>query len=141
MKTRWLTSAKHRAYQKTWRKKNHELVKAYKRKHVRLKSLQDPGSLRRNRRRYHLKTKYGLALEQYEAMLTAQNGVCAVCLQGEHSLRRGTLKSLDVDHCHKTGQVRGLLCSACNASLGLLKEDPLRIKALLDYIERSQDVR
>jgi 5-methylcytosine-specific restriction endonuclease McrA len=87
-------------------------------------------------RKWHLKTMYGLTLEQYEAMLIAQHGVCAVCRQPETALRRGTVKSLDVDHNHTTNQIRGLLCSACNNSLGMLREDPLRIRALAEYIER-----
>jgi hypothetical protein len=87
-------------------------------------------------RKWHLKTNYGLTLEQYSEMFLAQNGVCAVCHNPDTGLRRGTVKSLDVDHNHKTNEIRGLLCSACNASLGLLKEDPLRIRALAAYIER-----
>ena len=69
-------------------------------------------------------------------MLLSQNGVCAVCRQPETSVRRGTIKSLDVDHNHVTGIVRKLLCSACNSALGILREDPLRIRALAEYIER-----
>lgn len=87
-------------------------------------------------RKWHLKVLYGLTVEQYDAMFLAQRGLCAVCRRPETSLRRGKVKSLDVDHNHETGQVRELLCGACNPALGLLKEDPLRIRALADYIER-----
>src|SRR6185312_3236559 len=69
---------------------------------------------------YELQTKYGISLEQYEEMLARQGGGCAVCGTQPGKQR------LDVDHCHETGVVRGLLCRACNVSLGALKEDPER---------------
>lgn len=113
-----------------------ERVKKTARKaYLKWRTTADPAVLRRYHRQYHLRSNYDISLEQYEEMLSAQNGVCAICKQPESSLRRGTFKSLDVDHNHATGAVRGLLCSACNASLGLLREDPIRIQALLDYIE------
>lgn len=87
-------------------------------------------------RKWHLKTNYGLTVEQYAEMYAVQGGVCAVCRRPETILRRGKVKSLEVDHNHETGQIRELLCGACNPALGLLKEDPLRIRALADYIER-----
>jgi hypothetical protein len=115
-----------------WRKNHPELHKENQKKYKgRYKD-----RLRVACRKWHLKTNYGLTLEQYSEMFLAQNGVCAVCHNPDTGLRRGTVKSLDVDHNHKTNEVRGLLCSACNASLGLLKEDPLRIRALATYIER-----
>lgn len=96
----------------------------------------DPVVLRRDHRRFYLNHHYGLSLERYEEMLAEQNGVCAICKLPELSIRRGTYKSLDVDHNHATDAIRGLLCSACNSSLGLLREDPIRIQAMLAYIER-----
>ena len=71
--------------------------------------------------------KFGLTLEQYERMLTQQDGRCAICKE--------IPERICVDHCHRTGAVRGLLCSGCNTALGLLKEDLLRIYALADYIK------
>lgn len=88
-----------------------------------------------------LKHTYGLSIEEYNLMLKQQNGVCACC--GKPEARRSGRRrrsdtetsSLHVDHCHTTGAVRGLLCSECNQALGLLGEDPDRVKALLKYIE------
>ena len=71
--------------------------------------------------------KYGLTIEQYEQMLAQQNGRCATCKE--------IPERMCVDHCHRTGAVRGLLCSGCNTALGFLKEDLLRIYALADYIK------
>lgn len=74
--------------------------------------------------RVALLSKFGLTLEQYEDMLTAQGGVCKICRQPERTKRR-----LAVDHNHTTGKVRGLLCAQCNTRLGHL-ESEFYVKAL-----------
>jgi hypothetical protein len=63
-----------------------------------------------------LKAKYGLTVGEYDAMVEAQQGVCAICKGAVVSKRR-----LAVDHCHESGKVRGLLCVPCNAALGVLE--------------------
>lgn len=63
------------------------------------------------RRVYHVRHAYGLEPEQVAGLLVAQNNACAICLQP-------FLKSPNVDHCHTTGRVRGLLCRECNVGLG-----------------------
>jgi hypothetical protein len=63
-------------------------------------------------RRHRLKTLFDLTPEEYEIMLAAQGGVCAICT------RPPKTKRLAVDHNHKTGEVRGLLCARCNQILG-----------------------
>lgn len=60
-----------------------------------------------------------------------QNGVCPSC--GDE-LIVGTKNGAHVDHCHATGQVRGILCGLCNVALGYLKDDPDRIAGLRKYI-------
>jgi hypothetical protein len=62
------------------------------------------------------KVRYGISVEQYEAMLASQNGKCKICFRSDAGHQR--LKHFCVDHCHKTGVVRGLLCLKCNSSLG-----------------------
>lgn len=69
-----------------------------------------------NRRRDQLKHHYGITIEQYDAMCAKQNGVCAICKHPP----RGKMQRLSVDHCHKTGTVRGLLCITCNRTVGYL---------------------
>jgi hypothetical protein len=81
-------------------------------------------------RKSHLKRKYGITLEQYDAMLTAQLGVCAIC-----SEKPGDL-TLHVDHDHATGAVRALLCIRCNNALGLFQESQLLFQAAADYLGR-----
>jgi hypothetical protein len=65
-----------------------------------------------------LKKKYGLTLSDYKRMHEAQGGACAICRRQRPAENR---RHLHVDHCHKTGKVRGLLCSRCNLLLGVLE--------------------
>ena len=84
--------------------------------------------------------KYGLSPEDYAAHLIAQSGVCAICLKPETMLRphtTGIADRLSVDHCHATGVVRGLLCSRCNVAVGMLGDDPVRLRAAASYLERA----
>lgn len=79
--------------------------------------------------------KYGITLEEFEAMEAAQDGLCALCASpGTPNGRSGT-KRLSVDHCHETGRVRALLCNPCNVSLGLMKESPELLRKAADYLE------
>lgn len=80
-------------------------------------------------RRAALKYNYGITIDQYNAMLAAQGGGCALC--GAEPKRR----PLDVDHCHETGKVRGLLCNKCNTSLGRLGDTLESILKIVSYLE------
>jgi hypothetical protein len=82
-------------------------------------------------REYELRRLYGITPEQYEAMLSEQGGTCKIC-NGKGRRR------LAVDHCHSTGAVRGLLCGSCNKALGLMKDDPDRLKAAIKYLEKER---
>ena len=72
--------------------------------------------------------KYALTHEAYAAMLTAQDGVCRICRTPPRA------KHLAVDHCHKTGAIRGLLCGSCNTSIGKLKDDPKLLLRAAQYL-------
>lgn len=78
----------------------------------------------------------GISVEQYDRMLADQGGVCAICKQPERRRTRwGTDTTLlPVDHDHKTGVIRGLLCHACNKGVGLFKDDPNRLTAAAEYL-------
>ena len=78
----------------------------------------------------HLKSKYGITLEQYNLMFNKQRGVCAVCGVPAEALKR----SLAVDHNHRTGKIRGLLCFACNSLIGRIEKNPLLIPTMMKYI-------
>lgn len=85
-------------------------------------------------REEHLQKKYSITEAIYEQMLNAQNGVCGICRN------RQTYKRLAVDHDHKTGQVRGLLCENCNRGLGRFFDSAVRLRNAAAYIERSKQV-
>lgn len=79
----------------------------------------------------NLKSFYGLTLEAYRAMLDEQGGRCGIC--DRH------MEKLCVDHCHKTGEVRGLLCQRCNGGLGQFADSPDRLARAIGYLRRHAD--
>lgn len=76
--------------------------------------------------------KYGITYDQYLELLDSQGGVCAICSGKE---RHPTKKNLSVDHCHSTGEVRGLLCGHCNTALGLFKDNVKLIEKAKEYLD------
>lgn len=113
--------AKMREYGKKWRENN---PAAYK------KSYTD--SMR--------KRKYGIDAATYEKMLVAQNRRCAICGEEEKLKSNGIdIDNLSVDHDHRTGKIRGLLCHHCNRGIGLFGEDPDRLEAAAAYLRRHQE--
>lgn len=76
--------------------------------------------------RNRLKNRYGVTPEQVECMKEAQGFVCDICKQ--------TPSTWHIDHCHNTNIVRGLLCGQCNMALGLMKDNPERLKKAIDYL-------
>jgi len=90
----------------------------------------------RNGRRRNL-AKYGITPEDFETMLAAQGGHCAICGTTDW---KGRENRPHVDHCHECGAVRGLLCRACNHGLGNFGDDPTRIERALRYV-RSHGTR
>lgn len=83
-----------------------------------------------------LRRLYGITLEQYERMLTAQDGVCAICHMPE-TTKFG--QHLAVDHDHATGKIRALLCMRCNTTLGVLRDNPELAERLLEYLELHRE--
>lgn len=92
---------------------------AYMKEHVK----KNPEHYKLVSRRARTKLRYGLTLEQYEEMFSRQNGVCAICGKPPSPKRR-----LHVDHNHRTGQVRGLLCRQCNVWLHVAEDIELLTK-------------
>lgn len=72
-----------------------------------------------------IKRRYGLSVDQYDAMIAKG---CEVC--GERT------KRIVVDHCHERDVVRGPLCDGCNIAIGGSKDSPATLRALADYVER-----
>lgn len=89
-------------------------------------------------RKYSLR-KFGMTPGDYDRMLIAQGGKCAICFQFPRFIR--STARLHVDHDHATGAVRGLLCTLCNLALGKMEDSPDRLRRAADYLEehaRSQ---
>lgn len=85
------------------------------------------------KQRNNLKRHYGLSLEDYQQMLASQGGGCAICAS-PHS-KRPKMPRLVVDHDHKTGKVRGLLCSPCNVALGMLGDNLDLLTKAREYLK------
>lgn len=84
---------------------------------------------------YHRARTYGLSIDDVASMKDKQGNKCAICkIYEEHSSRE-----LVVDHCHRTGRVRGLLCFKCNAGLGQLQDSVEMLKAAIIYLEDDDD--
>jgi hypothetical protein len=117
----------------SWAKFREKYV-AQKRRHYHEIRL-DPArrTLEKERRaRIRLLCRYGLTGEQYDALLAAQSGGCAIC-----STTAGTKSNptLHVDHDHRTGKVRGLLCQNCNTAIGAFQDDPALLRRASAYLE------
>lgn len=82
---------------------------------------------------WRLKRDYNLDIEEYDVLLNQQGGVCAICLTPEVG------RALAVDHDHRTGNVRGLLCFKCNRGLGQLGDSVEALERALLYLRKSEE--
>lgn len=82
---------------------------------------------KKNKKRYSLKKKYSISIEEYEKMLIAHNNKCAICKKQSKNI-------LNVDHNHKTNEIRGLLCTSCNTALGGFKDSIELLQEAINYI-------
>jgi len=83
--------------------------------------------------KYHTRLKriYGISIDEYNTILSNQNNCCAICNRHQIEFK----KRMHVDHCHKTGKVRGLLCSNCNQGIGHFYENINFLKNSIKYLE------
>lgn len=80
----------------------------------------------------HLRRKFGITPAHYDLMMSKQGGVCAIC----HGLNKNDTR-LAVDHCHRTNQVRGLLCTSCNQLIGAAGDEITILEAAIKYLLES----
>jgi hypothetical protein len=80
--------------------------------------------------KFNLKRNYGISVESFNEMVEKQNGKCLIC-----GNTNGTMR-LCVDHCHKTGKIRGLLCGKCNNGLGCFNDDINKMQLAIEYIRK-----
>jgi len=84
------------------------------------------------------KHDYGVTEEQYNEMLASQDNKCAICKNEETAMKNGRVLPLAVDHDHKTGLIRGLVCLRCNHGLGAFKDDIVRLESAINYLRKTQ---
>ena len=90
----------------------------------------------------NLKRVYGIGIEEYNTLLEKQNNRCAICEstdpKGRKSGRGGGVDVFYVDHDHKTGNVRGLLCNICNRTMGYVGENSNVLEEMIKYLQKHQ---
>ena len=107
-----------REYAKSWRQNNPEKAKEL-----------------------DLQKNYGISIAYYKQLLVKQNNVCAICKLGETVKdESGNFRSLAVDHCHTTMEVRGLLCTKCNQGIGSFLDNVELLKAAIEYLQNFKPV-
>jgi hypothetical protein len=111
---------------KAYRAKNRDKILSQKKTYV--------AANRQKRRRWYLKFKYGLSLEQFNEIFDAQDRKCAICKTSNFTGRNNMPA---IDHCHDAGHVRGILCDPCNRALGLFKHSHLRLSNALKYLAKE----
>jgi len=91
-------------------------------------------NLKQKKQDYNLRRRYGISLVQYHKIHKSQKGKCAICRAHQKHFK----KRLSVDHNHKTGQIRGLLCHYCNSRLlRFLRDDKNRARGLIRYLSKA----
>lgn len=109
---------------RAWQERNPERYRATQERYRQVR--------RSEQRTYHLRRTFGLTLDEYDALLAAQDGECAIC---GNPPQDGQF--LHVDHNHETGDIRGLLCVRCNNALGQLREDVAVAQRAVEYLEAN----
>lgn len=99
-----------------WNRNNPEKHKAIYRKH---------------NHRLNLRKRFGITVEEFDALFSACSGVCGICRNPESRDRR-----LSLDHDHKTGELRGFVCSKCNLLIGGAKDDAALLRAAAEYLDK-----
>jgi hypothetical protein len=98
--------------------------------------------VKKNLRKWSLRNKFNMTVDEYDEMLEKQKGVCAICGKSEVVKNQYGIKRLAVDHNHITGKVRGLLCTHCNIGIGNLFVDFEGVNLLLNainYVREMED--
>lgn len=111
------------------RKKHPERRRAYSAWYHRDRFKADPDYHRKRA----LERRYGITLEAFHQLIEAQGNACAICRDPMDKIERKC-----VDHCHKTGKVRGVLCQGCNVAIAHLKDDPLIALRASEYLSRHK---
>jgi hypothetical protein len=115
---------KHKVFQREWYKNNKQYFVVRR------------GKNKTHYKNLDLQRRYGITLEIYNKILKQQRNKCAICRKKETMIdpRTQKVRPLCVDHCHKTGKVRGLLCNSCNNGLGRFKDNLNLVLRTVKYL-------
>lgn len=113
-----------------WQKKNPDKIKKYQEN-----TKNHPDYAFRNRKEF-LWRKYKITIEDYKKLLIEQSNICAICKKEDLTIEANSLrlKGLCIDHCHRTGKIRGLLCNKCNPMIGYAQDSIEILQSAIDYI-------
>jgi Recombination endonuclease VII len=112
------------------RSKRPEKMREYRRQYDARKRAEDPEAWQDRRRRKDRRWRHGLTDAEWEDLVAQQDGLCAICREGP---------AANLDHNHRTGQRRALLCNRCNLGLGYFDDDPRRLALAMLYLLAYQE--
>jgi len=126
---------KDREYQREWKHNNREKCNIYQTTHYAKPEMKDRRA--KYTRAWKLQKNYGLTVEDYDIMVESQESKCAIC---ELHLDELDTQFLYVDHCHETGEVRGLLCRKCNTGIGDFCDDIDLLTKAIGYLNGRKPI-
>jgi hypothetical protein len=99
-------------------------------------AIKNPEKIRVSQKNSKMKRDYGISLDEWQSMFEGQGSRCANtgCRATEPGSRRGW----HTDHCHETGEVRGILCCHCNVMLGHARDSVERLRGAIEYLEAAR---
>lgn len=126
-------SEKVAAYQKQWREENAEHVSNYAKKYM--SEYAEKPEVKSKTWERNLWKNYKMTSAEFNDLWASQDGKCGIC-EVDLMPRGRQSNSVAVDHNHKTGAVRGLLCQACNRAIGLFKDNPKILQSAAKYLDK-----
>ena len=130
---RTCTLCKKKQKESDFYKSNHN-CKTCKNKMVRSWRKENPEKYFLYDRKIKLKNKYGMTPEDYDRIFSAQKGKCAICLTDDYLKKN---RHYNIDHDHKTGKVRGLLCNKCNQNIGIIEDNiKYNLERIIKYLKK-----
>lgn len=92
------------------------------------------------KREYDLRSHYRMTMSEFDALLAAQHGVCAICMELPRTRMDKPARGWHVDHDHRTGTIRGILCGPCNTALGQFRDSIETLTSAISYLKRGSIV-
>ena len=127
----------HKATNKAWNQANKEKYKARQKEYYQANKEKYKAYSEANKEKieeYRLNNKFGITQDEYDLNLELQDHACKICKVDASEFT----KKLHVDHCHTTGELRGLLCPSCNVGLGHFRDDIELLEDAIDYVKNSK---